>query len=142
MKGKPWPVEDEKKLKEQFASGNTDPNSLIPIFEGRYTKEAIRQKMISLGLEEQQQTTKIPCCSLELPQELPTVEQTLKTLHAVITQLQTPGLDRSETQRLRTIIQGLKIYKEILADFANYRAIEERLDELEKKYDRLSNKKP
>jgi len=96
--------------------------------------------MISLGLEEQQQTTKSPCCSLELPQELPTIEQALKTLAAVLTQLQTPGLDRSEIQRLRTIIQGLKIYKEILADYAEYRAIEERLDELEKKYAALSKK--
>ena len=86
--------------------------------DGRYTEEAIRQKLIKLGLIEQQQTVANRCCSskLELPEEMPSVEEALKTLCAALKALETPGLDKSEVLRLRSVISGAKVYKELLAD--------------------------
>jgi hypothetical protein len=42
--------------------------------------------------------------------------------------------------RLRGIIAGVKIYKEIFADYLDYRGLEERLVELEGKYESLVKK--
>jgi hypothetical protein len=66
MKGKPWPIDDEKKLKDWFTSGTGNLGVLAFSFNGEYTEEAIRQKLIKLGLlrEEQQQLRTAPgCCS-------------------------------------------------------------------------------
>ena len=146
MKGKPWPVDDERKLKDWFQSGIIDLSVLSFSFEGQYTKEGIRQKLISLGLlKEQQQQKNLSCCSskLELPPELPTVEETLKVLAAALKALETPGLDKVEVLRLRGIISGCKIYKEQFADYLDYRGLEDRLIELEGKYKAfVKNKKP
>jgi hypothetical protein len=144
-KGKPWPVEDERKLKDWFNSGITDLGVLAFSFDGRYSQEAIRQKLIKFGLfrEEQQQPENAACCcssKLELPDELPSVEEALKTLAAALKALDAPGLERSEVLRLRGIISGAKIYKELLADYINYRGIEAELLELRKKYDTLAKK--
>jgi len=75
-KGKPWPIEDERKLKDWFTSGTTDLGILAFSFDGQYTEEAIRQKLIKFELfkEEQQQPENSACCcssKLELPDELP-----------------------------------------------------------------------
>jgi hypothetical protein len=144
MKGKPWPSEDERKLKDWSRSGITNLELLSSKFGGRYSKEGIRQKLIALGLlKEQQQAKKSSCCSLELklPKELPTVEEVLKTLAAALKQLEQPGLDPEDTLRLRTIIGGIKIYKELFADYVNYRGIEQQLIDLEKKYAGLAKDK-
>jgi hypothetical protein len=54
--------------------------------------------------------------------------------------LETPGLDHAETLRLRSIVQGRKLYIEKFADFLNYQELETRLFELEAKYAALSDK--
>jgi hypothetical protein len=71
---------------------------------------------------------------------LPSVEETLKKLAAALTALETPGLDQSEVLRLRGIIQGCKVYKEILAEYADYRGLEAELLELRAKYEELRKK--
>lgn len=143
-KGKPWPLVDEAKLKELLKSGKVDLDLLRTKFEGKYSKQGIRQKMISLGLIEQQHGARgIRCCSfkrlrdLDVPEELPTIEEALKKLAAVLTQLETPGLDNYEIMRLGTAIKGFKIYKEIFADYADYRGLEDRLIEMEARYREL-----
>ncbi|MEJ2240887.1 MAG: hypothetical protein P8Y18_01910, partial [Candidatus Bathyarchaeota archaeon] len=50
--------------------------------------------------------------------------------------LETVGLDKNETIRLRSIIQGAKTYKELYADFVNYRALEQKVENLIKELDR------
>ena len=143
MKGKPWPTEDERKLKDWFESGVTDLSVLSFNLDGRYTQEGVRQKLISLGLlKEQQQQKNQSCCSskLDLPPELPTIEETLKVLAAALKALETPGLDKTEVLRLRGIISGCKTYKEQFSDYLNYRELEERLVELEGKYRALVKK--
>jgi hypothetical protein len=142
-KGKPWPPEDEKSLKTWFTSGTTDLRVLAFSLDGRYTEEAIRQKLIKLGLIEQQQTAANRCCSsnLEMPEEMPSVEEALKTLCAALKALETPGLDKSEVLRLRSIISGIKTYKELFVDYLDYRGLEQRLLELEGKYSALTKNK-
>jgi hypothetical protein len=142
-KGKPWPPEDEKSLKTWFTSGTTDLRVLAFSLEGRYTEEAVRQKLIKLGLIEQQQTAANRCCSsnLEIPEEMPSVEEALKTLCAALKALETPGLDKSEVLRLRSIISGIKTYKELFADYLDYRGLEQRLLDLEGKYSALATSK-
>lgn len=68
---------------------------------------------------------------------MPSVEEALKVLVATVNQLDVPGLRYDETQRLRTIINGVKTYKELFADFLNYKELENRIVELEAKYSEL-----
>ena len=69
-----------------------------------------------------------------MPEELPSVEETLMKLSAVLTALEKPGLDKTEVLRLRGIIAGAKVYNKLLADYMNYRGLEAKLLELKKKY--------
>ena len=145
MKGKPWDLEDEKKLTSWFKSGTSDLRVLAFSLDGKYSEEGIRQKLIKLELlKEQQQRKNLCCCSskLVLPEELPSIEMTLKTLAAALKGLETPGLDKCEVLRLRGIIAGAKVYKELLADYMDYRGLEVELMEWREKYAELSKKSP
>jgi len=145
VKGKPWDFEDEKRLTSWFRSGTVDLRVLAFSFDGKYSEEGIRQKLIKLDLlKEQQQQKNLCCCSskLELPSELPSIEMTLKTLTAALTALDTPGLDKSDLLRLRGIIAGAKVYNELLAVYADYRGLEAELMELREKYAEFSKKSP
>ena len=44
VKGKPWSVEDEKKLKDWVTSG-VSVEALVFSFDGQYTKDAIYKKL-------------------------------------------------------------------------------------------------
>jgi hypothetical protein len=67
---------------------------------------------------------------------------TLKTLAAALKGLETPGLDKCEVLRLRGIIAGAKVYKELLADYMDYRGLEVELMEWREKYAELAKKSP
>jgi hypothetical protein len=75
--------------------------------------------------------------NIPLPKELPSVEETLKKLAAALETVSTPGLDRAEVQRLQVLATLSKTYKEILADYMNYREIEVKLNDMEAKYEAL-----
>ena len=49
-KGKPWPVEDERKLRNQAKAG-LDLDDLVASFGSKYTKNAVYQKITDLGLK-------------------------------------------------------------------------------------------
>ncbi len=144
-KGKPWPLEDEQKLKDWFVSGTTDIRVLTFSFDGKYSEQGVRLKLERLGLlkEEEGRMELAPrpsSTNLELPKELPSVEETLKTLAAALKALEAPGLKRDEILRLRGIISGSRIYKEQIADYINYRALEAELLEWRSKYETLAKK--
>jgi hypothetical protein len=144
-KGKPWPTEDERKLKDWFTSGIQDIGVLVFSFDGQYTEQAVRHKLMRLGLmkEEGGQSPSAPGCpssDIELPAELPSVEETLKTLAGALKALESAGLKRDDILRLRGIILGAKTYKELLADYINYRALEAELLEWRDKYEALATK--
>jgi len=58
---------------------------------------------------------------------LPSVEETLLKLSAALKALEKPGLEKNEVLRLRGIIAGAKVYKDLLADYINYRGLEAEL---------------
>jgi len=91
------------------------------------------------GLEENPACQAVGCSGFKLSADggLPSVEAALKALVAAVDQLDVPGLKYDETQRLRTIINGVKTYKELFADFLNYKELENRMVELGAKYSEL-----
>ncbi len=108
------------------------------------TRDAVLSKIYGLGLKREEEAkayVRRLSSSFKLPKELPSIEEQLKKLTAALSVLETPGLDQAETLRLRSIISGVKIYKELFADYLNYRELEERLVELEGKYRELSKNK-
>ncbi|MCW4044799.1 MAG: hypothetical protein NWE94_04705 [Candidatus Bathyarchaeota archaeon] len=140
MKGKPWTAEEEKQLKEMLLADKSV--RVIAKAMGK-TRDCIRKKIARLGLEvvvqsESQRTT---TTSLQLPSELPSVEEALKTLSAALKALETPGLEQAETLRLRSIIQGVKIYKELFLEYVDIRGFEAEVLELRRKLDSERGKK-
>ena len=99
----------------------------------RKTPDAFIKKCDRLGLEVVGAAKFCPTTTskLNLNADLISVEEALKLLNGALKALDTPGLDKDETLRLRTVIQGVRIYKELLADYIGYRAIEVKLFELE-----------
>ena len=138
-KGKPWSPELEKMLID-FVATNTSL-SVIAKKLGK-PEEAVRMKIRRLGLEVVDQRKKFRCSTtnaeLVLPEELFSVEEVLKELHAAVLGLKAPGLDKTEVIRLRDIIAGCKVYKEMLVDYMDYRGLEAELMEWKAKYEVLS----
>jgi hypothetical protein len=140
-KGKPWDIEEERQLRDLFEEGKSvDQIAKIMV----KTRDAVLNKIYDLGLkrEEDKAHGRRLSSSFQLPAELPSVEEALKKLAAALKELEQPGLDQAEVLRLRSIISGVKIYKEIFADYFNYCELEERLVELERNYaESAKNKK-
>ncbi len=58
MRGKPWPVDDEKRLKDWFTSGTKDLRVLSFSLDGRYSENAVYQKLLDLGLLREEEERK------------------------------------------------------------------------------------
>lgn len=130
-KGKPWNTKDERKLAEMLKEGKQV--SQIAAYFGK-TEDSIKKKMKRLGLE-------VVVCQIQRTttsndDDLPSVQDVLLKLSNALEDLETIGLDKSETLRLRSIIQGVKTYKELYADFVNYRALEQKVEELIRDFER------
>jgi hypothetical protein len=69
---------------------------------------------------------------------LPTIEEQLHVLNAAIVELRRPGISRAEVARNSKIIDGVKVYNELFAKFVDYKGLETKVLELEK---RLANEK-
>ena len=138
-KGKPWTAEQEAELKqliEQGAALETIASKL-----GK-SKGAVRKKAERLGLEVVvRKPAKLTTTSeIELPAELPSVEEALKILAGALEAAKQPHLTRTEIQRLNAIVNLVRTYKALLADYVGYRKIEAKLLELEARYARLTEK--
>ncbi|MEM3697877.1 MAG: GcrA family cell cycle regulator [Candidatus Bathyarchaeia archaeon] len=136
-KGKPWTIEEEKQLKDLVLRGFKPAD--IAAKMGK-TKDAVLKKIERIGLKvvQPQSIGSTTTSELIMPQELPSVEEALKLLVAAINALQTPNLSKAEIARLRTIITAVKTYKELLADYINYRQIESKLLEMEQRFNQLA----
>jgi len=142
-KGKPWDIEEERQLRMLFEEGkNVDQIAKVMV----KTRDAVLNKIYDLGLKREEENKahgRRLSSSFQLPKELPSVEEALKKLAAALKELEQPGLDQSEVLRLRSIISGVKVYKEIFADYFDYCELEQRLMEFERKYaESAKNKKP
>jgi IS30 family transposase len=137
-KGKPWSNDEEKQLRTLL-----DEHRSVEVIAKALGKtvDSVNHKIRRLGIKEEGASVCVAPSSsdLVLPKELPSVEEALKILCAALKALQQGGLDQAEIFRLRTIIQGCKIYKELLADYINYRGIEAKLIEMEEKYEHFAS---
>ena len=141
MKGKPWTMEEEKRIRQLLAEGKSV--RVIARALGK-TRDCVRMKVARLGLEvvvqsENQPRTTTSC--LELPPELPSIEYALKLLVAAMEQLRGPGLDKTEILRLRSLIHAATVYQAKVAEFIDYRGIEAKIAEMEERYERLLGEK-
>ena len=64
---------------------------------------------------------------------LPTIEEQLHVLNAAIVELRKPGISRAEVARNSKIIDGVKVYNDLFAKFVDYRGLEYKVLELEKR---------
>ncbi len=140
-KGRPWDIDEERQLRQLVEDGkNVEEISRLMV----KTQDAIKQKMFDLKLKEKRvgasRKAVFSSSKLELPDDLPTVEETLKILAAALRKGAEAGLDKDEVQRLQVVATLAKTYKEIFADYLDYRGLEERLVELEGKYEALIKK--
>ena len=134
-KGLPWTVEEEASLKA-LVKAKTPIDSIVAKL-GRQTT-VILVKCQRLGLSTNSQAT---VAAIALPAELPSVEETLRKLAGALEAASAPGLSKVEVQRLQVVATLAKTYKEILADYINYREIEAKLNEMEAKYAALLQQK-
>jgi len=132
VKGKAWTVEEERRLRELVKAGATVAK--IAALLGK-TEASVRSKIQRLKLKvEDDDGLKFNMSSssnLDAEGELQSVEEALKLLNGALNALKTGGLDKTEILRLRIIIQGARIYMDLLADYVNYKQIEEKLVDLE-----------
>jgi hypothetical protein len=138
-KGKPWSSEEEAKLREYVEAGM--PLESIAVKLGK-SKGAVLIKAQRLGLKvvvkNRGKTT--TTSKMDLPRELPTVEEALRILAGALKAAEKPGLDRVEVQRLQVIATLARTYKELLADYLDYRGLEQELLELREQYAKLAEK--
>jgi len=139
-KGKPWTSEEVEKLRKLVAEGRSW-NVLAT--ELKRSEGAVRQKCRRLGLEVVVNASGrfTTTSELEIPKELPSVEEALKILAAALKAAAQEGLDNTEIQRLQVVATLARTYENLLSNFMHYREIEKRLVELEAKYARLAKKK-
>ena len=64
---------------------------------------------------------------------LPSIEEQLHVLNAAIVALRRPGISRVEVARYSKIIDGVKVYNDLFAKFVDYRGLEIKVLELEKR---------
>jgi hypothetical protein len=134
-RGKSWSVDEERQLRNLVAEGKGlgDISGVL----GK-TRVSVKAKLFNLGLGSVKDATgvqKVVVASsskLKLPERLPSVEEKLKVLDAALVALEQPGLSHADVLRLRSIIQGVKTYQELFANFVNYRGLEAEVLELRK----------
>jgi len=139
VRGKPWTLEEEKELRNMIAQGT----SMEVIAEKmRRSPDAVVKKCERLGLEVVVGSPRVPTTtsSLHLPKELPSVEEALKMLAGALKTACQPGLDKVEVQRLQVIATLARTYKEVLADYLDYRGVEAQLLDLRQKYEQFAKK--
>jgi len=138
MPGKPWSAEEEAELRRLVDAG--EPLDIIAAKFGM-SEGAVREKCKRLGLRVVGTCRrKITTREINLPVELPSVEEALKILAGALEAAAEPDIDQVEIRRLHVVATLAKTYKELLADYINYRDIEAKLVEMEKKYARLAEK--
>jgi hypothetical protein len=159
LRGKPWSVDEERRLRQLIGEGKgIDTISQVM---GK-TRVSVKAKLYNLGLTLIDATVVnnsvatataaasslasvfdlTPVCAprsvdfvaadLKSTRPLPSVEEKLRVLDAALVALEQPGLRAAEVSRLNKIIQGVKVYQQLFADFVNYRALESEVLELKK----------
>lgn len=141
-KWKKWKKEDIQQLR-QLAKEGKGWEAIAAELDR--SVEAVQQKARRLGVDvvvtvPANDGTTTTTAKLVMPKELISVEEALKKLVAAMNRLEDSDLSKIDVMRLRTLIQSSNIYQIRVAEYINYRRIEERLLEMETKYARLAEK--
>jgi hypothetical protein len=140
-KGKPWTVEEELRLKELLEDGL--PVSGIAAMLSK-TKVAVSIKLRRLGLKDDSAQKKAVSSSssrgLELPAELPTVEEAARIYAGAMQAMMKPGVSRADLQKWKTLADVAWKYREFMADLIHYKELEKECVEWRRKYEELSKK--
>jgi hypothetical protein len=139
-KGKPWKVKEELLLKQLLNQG--ERMDVIAAKMGK-TKNSVYLKAKRMGLQEE--VTKHGAASssneLKLPPELPSIETALKILAAALQTAKQPDLTRTEILKLNAVVNLVRTYQALLAEYIDYRGIERKLLDMEAKYAQLVQEK-
>jgi len=127
LTGKVWTAQEEAELNE-LVNANLNIDEIASKL--KKTPKAVITKSQRLGLR--LQTEGYVNISIPIPKELLSVEEALKMLAGALKASVEPGLNRLEVQRLQTVANISKTYKELLADYVHYRDVERKLEEMEK----------
>ena len=109
------------------------------------TRDCVRMKITRLGLEVVVQGStelRTTTSKIALPKELPSIEEALKKLAGALNVACKAGLSKVEVQRLQVVATLARTYKDILADYLDYRGVEAELLELKEKYAELAKRTP
>jgi hypothetical protein len=123
MTGRLWTVQQEAELRALV--GEKSGVDVIAAKLGKSAKAVIiKCQRMGLQLEsEGYANTLVP-----IPKELPSVEETARILAGALKASVKPGLSRVEVQRLQTVANISKTYKELIVDFVHYREVEAKLN--------------
>ena len=160
MRGKPWKVDEERHLRQLVEEGKSFKDISIVMGKSRSSvKNKLYNLGLSLKDNTQPQISEVSsslsssssktvisnpapavdtvivddvASELKINRPLPSVQEKLKVLDAALVALEQPGLRATEVSRLTSIIQGVKVYQQLFADFVNYRALESEILELRK----------
>ena len=145
VKGKPWDINEERQLRQLVEEGNSVDAICKTMIK---THDAVAQKMFDLKLKvvKEEKTavsgkkTIFSSSKLNLPDDLPNVEETLQILGAALLKSAEAGLSKDEVGRLQVVATLAKTYKDAFAEYLDYRGIEDRLNKLETNYAALEKK--
>jgi len=137
-KGVAWSNEETKQLLDLRHAGKTISEIA---FKMHKSEQSVQKKLQRLGLkvvhpEDSNETT----TSLIVPQELPSIEEALKTLVAAMKILEKPGISKIEILRAKNLIHAAGAYQGHLANYINYCKIERDLMNLKEKLDQMKPK--
>ena len=123
---KRWAIQEETELKTLV-----DANATVDEIAGKLQKTpgAVIVKCQRLGL--QLHVNGYVCSSVPLPRELLSVEEAIKMLAGALRASVKPGLNKLEVQRLQTVANISKTYKELVVDYAHYRDVEQKVKVME-----------
>ena len=133
-----WTKEETDLLRNLWENGVHDFRVLAEKI-GR-PSAAVEKKLKRIGLLVVGARRAKTTTTIKLPKELPTIEEALKILAGALRAAAEPELDRVEVQRLQVVATLARTYKDLLADYIDYRLIEVKLVELEAKYAELARK--
>jgi hypothetical protein len=106
------------------------------------TYAAVLKKCERLGLEVDDTKRLRTSTSIPMPKDLPSIEEALKRLAGALEVACSPGLSKVEVQRLQVVATLARTYKDILADYLDYRGVEAELLELKETYAELAKRTP
>jgi len=141
MVHKTWKPAEERELIQEFKKAEGNP-SIIPRLAKRFDRspEAITKKLGRLGLNVVGARVQLTT-TIEVQKVLPSLEEVLLVVASALKKATEPGLGQTELMRLNTIATLYKAYESGLEKYVNYKQIEEKMIELEKKYGVLAKEK-